>query len=78
VSPVDAFGDHGHGHAHPHWRDIRRHLKKALPPPIGHQAIGIFGLISDAETRVHGVSPDNVHFNEVDAWDSIANIVGAA
>jgi uncharacterized protein (DUF111 family) len=53
-------------------------LKKALPPPIGHQAIGIFGLISDAETRVHGVSPDNVHFNEVDAWDSIANIVGAA
>jgi uncharacterized protein (DUF111 family) len=63
-------------HAHVQWRDIRRHLKEALPQSVGRHALGIFALLADAEARVHGVSSEDVSFHEVGAWDSIADIVG--
>ncbi|WP_369693310.1 nickel insertion protein [Acetobacterium wieringae] len=41
-------------------------------------AIRIFSILSDAEAKAHGVEMEQVHFHEVGAVDSIADIVTVA
>ncbi len=79
----DAVHRHGHtdhaSHADIAWRDIRAALAEApLDEQTRSHAIGIFTHLAEAEARVHATAPDAVHFHEVGAWDSIADIVAAA
>ncbi len=77
----DHAHDHGHTHGNEsrHWSDIRAQLaSSALPPAVLKHALAIFELIAQVEAKIHAVTPGAVAFHEVGAWDSIADVVGAA
>lgn len=64
-------------HPHRSWRDIRALLARAaLEAPVRDRALAVFGRLAEAEGRVHGIPVEDVHFHEVGAWDSIADVVG--
>jgi uncharacterized protein (TIGR00299 family) protein len=61
------------------WADIRLIISEApLDPAVRGLALSAFERLAEAEARVHGVAPDAVHFHEVGALDSIADVVGVA
>jgi len=62
-----------------HWKDIRALIEAAtLPERARTLALDIFGRLAQAEADVHGCEPDEVHFHEVGAMDSIVDIVATA
>src|SRR5262249_5624995 len=64
---------------HRSWRDVRELLQRAtLPERARARALDVFARLAAAEGAVHGCAPDEVHFHEVGAMDSIVDIVGAA
>jgi uncharacterized protein (TIGR00299 family) protein len=73
--------DHSHtsSHAHSHrgLRDILALLEgSSLAGEVRDRCAAHFRRLADAESAVHGVSPEDVHFHEVGAVDSIVDIVG--
>ena len=73
--------DHAHSHSHEHrgLAEIEALIDGAAMTD-GARAIAknIFGIVADAEARAHGVPREAVHFHEVGAVDSIADIVAIA
>jgi len=63
---------------HRHLPAILRMIEKAaLPERARHNAAAVFTRLGEVEAAVHDVPIDKVHFHEVGAADSIADIVGA-
>jgi uncharacterized protein (TIGR00299 family) protein len=65
---------------HPHRRlsDVCGILETSgLPERAKNRAIEAFILLAEAEAKVHGVTPEEIHFHEVGAVDAIIDVAGA-
>ena len=66
-------------HAHRHLHHIVTMIDgSTLTPSQRELALRIFNRLAQAEAKVHGSTIEKVHFHEVGAVDSIADIVGSA
>jgi uncharacterized protein (TIGR00299 family) protein len=66
-------------HIHRTFGDIKKIINNSLlSAEIKSLSIKIFEKVALAESKIHQVEIDNVHFHEVGAIDSIIDIVGAA
>ena len=67
-----------HAHHHRHLADVLGILAASrLSTSVQERTARIFGLLAEAEARVHGVAVEQVHFHEVGALDSIVDVTGA-
>lgn len=79
LSEAHDHGAHpGHAHRERTFREIRRMIgESALSPWVKEKATAAFARLAAAEGRIHDRDPEEVHFHEIGALDSIVDIVGA-
>ena len=70
--------DHEHHHHHEHHglHDIE-HLVMGhmnLPQKVKEDVMAVYKIIADAESQVHGVPVNEIHFHEVGSLDAVADI----
>lgn len=75
---------HDHGDRHHHHGDSRNYadirkliLDASLSDWVKQRAVAVFHRIAVAEGKIHGHPPEEVHFHEVGAIDSIVDVIGA-
>jgi len=77
--------DHDHDHDHEHEHDHEHHHSSMhnishivedldIPQVVKARIISVYSVIADAESTVHGVPVDEIHFHEVGTMDAVADI----
>ena len=67
-----------HDHPHRSLSTIERVIAEStLDDKVKHASLRVFRRLGEVEAAVHGIPVEKVHFHEVGAWDSIADVVGA-
>jgi len=68
-------GHHHHHHSNFHTtKHLIEHLN--ISEAVKKNALAVYNLLAEAESQVHGVPVDQIHFHEVGEMDAIADIVG--
>lgn len=71
--------DHNHGHSHRGLAEIREIIAACdMTETAKDIAYDIFDVIAVAESAAHNLPPEEVHFHEVGALDSIVDVIAAA
>ena len=80
----DRVHDHGHEHGHHHVHDHHSHTALAdirqavealcVSDAVKNQVLSVYERIAQAESQVHGVPVDQIHFHEVGSLDALADI----
>ncbi|WP_330366899.1 nickel pincer cofactor biosynthesis protein LarC [Butyrivibrio sp. WCD3002] len=67
--------EHHHGHHHTHLKDIEEIVNSLkMDDAVKQDVINVYKLIAEAESSVHGVNVNEIHFHEVGNMDAIADI----
>ena len=65
-------------HEHRRYAEVRRIIESsALSEAVKEKSLRVFRRLAEAESRIHRIGIEEVHFHEVGALDAIADIVGA-
>ena len=71
--------NHSHEHYHSTMADIRHLISHlALPAQVKKDAVQVYELIAEAESKVHQREVEQIHFHEVGTMDAVADIVGVS
>ncbi len=69
----------GHHHEHRGLKEVQEIIETSgMTPGAKETALHIFQILAEAEAKAHGTTPEEVHFHEVGAVDSIVDITAAA
>ena len=73
--------EHGHHHEHHHHHTSMGDIENIIncldvSDKVKADALEVYGLIAEAESKAHGRPVSEIHFHEVGTMDAVADIVG--
>ncbi len=71
--------DDTHTHEHRSYPELLEKISSfALPEQVKEDVSSIYRLIGEAESAVHGVPLEQIHFHEIGSLDALADVTGCA
>mgnify|MGYP004468482087 CR=1 FL=1 len=75
VEEDENLHSHHHDHVHGSMEGIEEIVNRLpIPSMVKLDVLAVYNLIAEAESRVHGVPVQQIHFHEVGAMDAVADI----
>ena len=69
---------HHHHHHHTAYNDVRRLIESLdISEKVRGDALAVYEIIAEAESRVHNTAVTDIHFHEVGTADAVCDVVSA-